>query len=154
MKPIVIKIILTLAVLLFGFLVIEFVFDRDLIHEAGEIELIIMNQNEDIVFQDILPYQENESFFDILNKRFTLTCANQFYQPDDTCSYKFNVMGQENHVILGIKSDDFEVISDWDNTFLNIEIYIDETYIDANQGFDMVQLDELDKIRIVLDDAR
>jgi hypothetical protein len=154
MKPIVIKIILTLAVLLFGFLVIEFVFDRDLIHEAGEIELIIMNQNEDIVFQDILPYQENESFFDILNKRFTLTCANQFYQPDDTCSYKFNVMGQENHVILGIKSDDFEMISDWDNTFLNIEIYIDETYIDANQGFDMVQLDELDKIRIVLDDAR
>ena len=154
MKPIVLKIILTLAVLLFGFLVIEFVFDRDLIHEAGEIELIIMDEHEKTVFQDILPYEENQSFFDILNERFKLTCANQFYQPDDTCSFKFNVMGQENHVILGIKSDDFEVITDWDNTFLNIEIYIDETYIDANQGFDMVQLDELDKIRIVLDDAR
>lgn len=154
MKPIVIKIILTLAVLLFGFLVIEFVFDRDLIHEAGEVELIIMNENQEILFHDILAYEENESFFDVLNERFTLTCANQFYQPDDTCSFKFNVMGQENHVVLGIKSDDFEVITDWDNTFLNIEIYDDDTYIDANQGFDMILLDDVDKIRIVIDDAR
>lgn len=154
MKPIVIKIILTLAVLLFGFLVIEFVFDRDLIHEAGEVELIIMNENQEILFHDILAYEENESFFDVLNERFTLTCANQFYQPDDTCSFKFNVMGQENHVVLGIKSDDFEVITDWDNTFLNIEIYDNDTYIDANQGFDKILLDDVDKIRIVIDDAR
>ncbi len=154
MKPIVIKIILTLAVLLFGFLVIEFVFDRDLIHEAGEVELIIMNENQEVLFHDFLAYEENESFFDVLNERFTLTCANQFYQPDDTCSFKFNVMGQENHVVLGIKSDDFEVITDWDNTFLNIEIYVDDTYVDANQGFDMIALDDVDKIRIVIDDAR
>jgi hypothetical protein len=154
MKPIVLKIILTLAVLLFGFLVIEFVFDRDLIHEAGDIELIIMDEDQEILFHEILPYEENQSFFDILNERFTLTCANQFYQPDDTCSFKFNVMGQENHVILGIKSDDFEVITDWDNTFLNIEIYDGEKFIDANQGFDMIELDDIDKIRIVIDDAR
>lgn len=154
MKPIVLKIILTLAVLLFGFLVIEFVFDRDLIHEAGEVELIIMNENQEVLFHDFLAYEENESFFDVLNERFTLTCANQFYQPDDTCSFKFNVMGQENHVVLGIKSDDFEVITDWDNTFLNIEIYVDDTYVDANQGFDMIALDDVDKIRIVIDDAR
>lgn len=154
MKPIVLKIILTLAVLLFGFLVIEFVFDRDLIHEAGEVELIIMNENQEVLFHDFLAYEENESFFDVLNERFTLTCANQFYQPDDTCSFKFNVMGQENHVVLGIKSDDFEVITDWDNTFLNIEIYVDDTYVDANQGFDKILLDDVDKIRIVIDDAR
>ena len=154
MKPIVVKIILTLAVLLFGFLIIEFVFDRDLIHEAGEVELIIMNENEEVLFHEILPYQENESFFEILDDRFTLTCANQFYQPDDTCSFKFNVMGQENHVVLGIKSDDFEVITDWDNTFLNIEVYSDGTFVDANQGFDMIELDTVDKIRVVIDDAR
>jgi len=154
MKPIVLKIILTLAVLLFGFLIIEFVFDRDLIHEAGEVELIIMNENEEVVFHEILPYQENQSFFEILDDRFTLTCANQFYQPDDTCSFKFNVMGQENHVVLGIKSDDFEVITDWDNTFLNIEVYSDGTFVDANQGFDMIELDTVDKIRVVIDDAR
>lgn len=154
MKPIVVKIILTLAVLLFGFLVIEFVFDRDLIHEAGEVELIIMNKNEEVIFHEILPYLENESFFEILDNRFTLTCANQFYQPDDTCSFKFNVMGQENHVILGIKSDDFEVITDWDNTFLNIEVYSNGTFVDANQGFDMIELNDIDKIRIVVDDAR
>jgi len=154
MKPIIVKIILTLAVLLFGFLVIEFVFDRDLIHEAGEVELIIMNENEEVLFHEILPYLENESFFEILDDRFTLTCANQFYQSDDTCSFKFNVMGQENHVILGIKSDDFEVITDWDNTFLNIEVYNNGTFIDANQGFDMIELDDIDKIRIVVDDAR
>ena len=154
MKPIVLKIILTLAVLLFGFLIIEFVFDRDLIHEAGEVELIIMNENEEVLFNEILPYQENQSFFEILDDRFTLTCANQFYQPDDTCSFKFNVMGQENHVVLGIKSDDFEVITDWDNTFLNIEVYSDGTFVDANQGFDMIALDTVDKIRVVIDDAR
>ncbi len=154
MKPIVVKIILTLAVLLFGFLIIEFVFDRDLIHEAGEVELIIMNENEEVLFNEILPYQENQSFFEILYDRFTLTCANQFYQPDDTCSFKFNVMGQENHVVLGIKSDDFEVITDWDNTFLNIEVYSNGTFVDANQGFDMIELDDIDKIRIVVDDAR
>jgi len=154
MKPIVVKIILTLAVLLFGFLIIEFVFNRDLIHEAGEVELIIMNENEEVLFNEILPYQENQSFFEILDDRFTLTCANQFYQPDDTCSFKFNVMGQENHVVLGIISDDFEVITDWDNTFLNIEVYSDGTFVDANQGFDMIELDDIDKIRIVVDDAR
>ncbi len=154
MKPIVLKIILTLAVLLFGFLIIEFVFDRDLIHEAGEVELIIMNENEEVLFNEILPYQENQSFFEILDDRFTLTCANQFYQPDDTCSFKFNVMGQENHVVLGIKSDDFEVITDWDNTFLNIEVYSNGTFVDANQGFDMIALDTVDKIRVVIDDAR
>ena len=92
-----------------------------------------MNGNEEVIFHEILPFQENESFFEILNDRFTLTCANQFYQPDDTCSFKFNVMGQENHVILGIKSDDFEVITDWDNTFLNIEVYSNGTFVDANQ---------------------
>lgn len=154
MKPIVLKIVLTLAVLLFGFLVIEFVFDRDLIHEAGEIELLIMNEDQVILFHEILPYEENESFFELLNERFTLTCANQFYQPDNTCSYQFNVMGQENHVVLGIKSDDFEVITDWDNTFLNIEIYDGKNFIDANQGFDMIELNEIDKIKIVIDDAR
>lgn len=154
MKPIVLKIILTLAVLLFGFLIIEFVFDRDLIHEAGEVELIIMNENEEVLFNEILPYQENQSFFEILDDRFTLTCANQFYQPDDTCSFKFNVMGQENHVVLGIKSDDFEVITDWDNTFLNLEVYSNGTFVDANQGFDMIALDTVDKIRVVIDDAR
>ncbi|AUD63723.1 hypothetical protein BK010_09015 [Tenericutes bacterium MO-XQ] len=154
MKPIVLKIILTITVLLFGFLIIEFVFDRDLIHEAGDIELIIMDENQEVLFHEILPYEENKSFFDILNERFTLTCANQFYQPDNTCSFKFNVMGQENHVVFGIKSEDFEVMTDWDNTFLNIEIYDGENFIDANQGFDMIELDKVDKIRIVIDDAR
>ncbi|AUD65773.1 hypothetical protein BK011_08785 [Tenericutes bacterium MZ-XQ] len=154
MKPIVIKLILTVAVLLFGFLIIEFVFDRDLIHEAGDIELIIMNEDQEVLFHEILPYEENESFFEILNERFTLTCANQFYQPDNTCSFTFNVMGQENHVILGIKSESFEIMTDWDNTFLNIEVYDGETYIDANQGFDMIQLENIDKIRILVDDAR
>lgn len=154
MKPIVLKIILTFAVLLFGFLIIEFVFDRDLIHEAGEIELIIMDENQEILFHEILPYEENQTFFDVLNERFTLTCANQFYQPDDTCSFKFNVMGQENHVVLGIKSEAFEIVTDWDSTFLNIEIYNGENFIDANQGFDMIELDQVDKIRIVIDNAR
>lgn len=154
MKPIVIKLILTVAVLLFGFLIIEFVFDRDLIHEAGDIELIIMNEDQEVLFHEILSYEENESFFEILNERFTLTCANQFYQIDHTCSFTFNVMGQENHVILGIKSESFEMMTDWDNTFLNIEIYDGETFIDANQGFDMIQLENIDKIRIIVDDAR
>lgn len=154
MKPIVIKIILTVAVLLLGFIIIEFVFNRDVIHDAGFVELTIMDEHEEILYQKILYYEENQTFFELLNENFELTCANSFYQADSTCSFKFNIMGQQQHVILGIKSDKFEIMTDWDKTFLNIEIYDGNTYVDSSVGVDMIDLNEIDRIRILVDKPR
>ncbi len=154
MKPIVIKIILTFAVLLLGFIIIEFVFNRDVIHDAGFVELTIIDEHSDTLYQKVLYYEENQTFFELLNDNFELTCANQFYQQDSTCSFKFNIMGQQQHVILGVKSDKFEIMTDWDKTFLNIEIYDGNTYVDSSVGVDMIDLDEVHKIRILVDKPR
>lgn len=154
MKPIFIKIILTIAVLLLGYMIIEFVFNRDVIHDAGFVELILIDKDDRVVYQKVLYYEENQTFFELLNEHFELTCANQFYQPDNSCSYQFSIMGQQQHIILGIKSNTFEMMTDWDKTFLNIEIYDGNAYVDSSVGVDMIDLDEIHKIRILVDEPR
>ncbi len=154
MKPLHLKIILTIVVLLLGYLIIDVVFDRNLIHEAGEIELIIVDEHQEIVYHNILPYEKDQTFFDLLNQKFTLTCANRFYNPDSTCSYEFNIMGQSNYVILGIKSDTFEIMTDWSKTFIKIEVYDGEKFIQATQGFNHLDISNFEKIRLIVDAPR
>ncbi len=151
MKKIILKIILTLAALLLAYLIINVIMGDGTTDGEGSFELIILDINDEIVFDDELTYSEGQSFFDVLNENFELTCANKFYEPDDSCSYKFSIMQYKNHVILGIKSDVFDVMTDWDNTFLNIEIYIDDQYVKSTVGFDYVDIEENKKIRITAD---
>ena len=119
--------------------------------DDGTIELTIMDNDNIVVFNESLTYKEGQSFFDVLNENFELTCANRLYKEDPTCSYKFSVMQYKNHVILGIKSNSFEIVTDWDNTFLKIEFYDGNTYVKSNVGFDYVDLEENKKIRIHAD---
>lgn len=153
MKPIYLKIILTIVVLLLGYLIIEFIFDRDLILSDGHIELEIIDEQGTTVFNEIIPYQEDQTFFDVLNESFELTCANRSYQPDPTCSYEFKLFSQTHHIILGIKTDSFDIMTDWDHTFLNIEIYDGTKYVDSTIGVDGINLNEINKIRILVDEV-
>ncbi|MCD4827436.1 MAG: hypothetical protein K8Q99_06655 [Acholeplasmataceae bacterium] len=151
MKKTIIKIALTIAALLLAYLVINVIMGDGTTDDEGSFELVIVDVDNNIVFEDVLTYSEGQTFFDVLNENFELTCANKFYEADMSCSYKFSILQYKNHVILGIKSDVFEIVTDWDNTFLNIEIYIDDTYVKSTVGFDYVDIEENKKIRITAD---
>ncbi len=151
MKPLYLKIFLTIAVLLLGYVIIEFVFNRDVIIYDGEVELTIIDESGITVFEQVVYYEKDQTFFDILNDKFDLTCANRSYQEDPTCSYEFKLFSQNHHVILGIKNESFEIMTDWQNTFLNIEIYDGTNYVDSTVGVDGISLNDIDKIRIIVD---
>lgn len=151
MKKIILKIVLTLVALLLGYIIINVIMGDGKTDDDGSFELIILDSNQDVVYNEVLNYVEGQTFFDVLNENFELTCANRFYKADDTCSYKFSVMQYKNHVILGIKSDDFEIMTDWENTFLKIEIYNNNNYVKSESGFDYVDIEENKKIRISAD---
>jgi hypothetical protein len=151
MKKIVIKIVLTLAALLLGYIVINVIMGDGKTDGDGSFELIILDSNQDVVYNEILNYEKDQTFFDVLNENFELTCANRLYEPDSTCSYKFTIMQYKNHIILGIKSDEFDIMTDWDNTFIKIEIYDGNEYVRSTIGFDYVDIEENKKIRISAD---
>lgn len=151
MKKTIVKVVLTIAALLLAYLIINVITGDGTTDGDGSFELMILDINDDIVFDETLSYQQGQTFFDVLNENFELTCANRFYEADISCSYKFSIMQYKNHVILGIKSDVFDVMTDWDNTFLNIEIYIDDKYVKSTVGFDYVDIEQNKKIRITAD---
>lgn len=148
MKKSYLKIFLTIVALLLGYIVIDAIMGDGKTDAAGTFELIIMDESETIVFNEDLTYKEGQSFFDVLRENFELTCANRNYRADSTCSYKFSILQHKSHVILGIKSDNFEIVTDWDNTFLKIEVYDNHAYVASNVGFDYVDLEQSKKIRI------
>lgn len=151
MKKIIIKIVLTLAALLLGYIVINVIMGDGKTDGDGSFELIILDDNQDVVYNEILNYEKDQTFFDVLNENFELTCANRLYEADSTCSYKFTIMQYKNHIILGIKSDEFDIMTDWDNTFIKIEIYNGNEYVRSTIGFDYVDIEENKKIRISAD---
>ena len=151
MKKIYLKIILTVVVLILAYITVNAIMPDGVTDDAGEFELIIVDAANVIVYEDTLTYEKDQSFFDVLSKNFTLTCANIRYKEDPSCSYKFNIMSFENHVILGIKSDTFEIMTDWKNTFLLIEVYENEVYTRSSVGFDYIDLETNEKIRLRVD---
>jgi hypothetical protein len=151
MKKIILKIVLTIAALLLGYIVINVIMGDGKTDGDGSFELIILDDNQDVVYNEILNYEKDQTFFDVLNENFELTCANRLYEPDSTCSYKFTIMQYKNHIILGIKSDEFDIMTDWDNTFIKIEIYNGNEYVRSTIGFDYVDIEDNKKIRISAD---
>ncbi|BCR36665.1 hypothetical protein [Mariniplasma anaerobium] len=151
MKKIILKIVLTISALLLGYIIINVIMGDGKTDGDGSFELIILDSNQDVVYNEVLYYEEGQTFFDVLNENFELTCANRLYEADDTCGYKFTIMQYKNHVVLGIKSDVFEIMTDWDNTFLKIEIYDGNEYVRSTIGFDYVNIEENKKIRISAD---
>lgn len=151
MKKLYIKIILTVVVLVLGYIAIEAIMTDGFTLGDGEFELVIVDQSDQIVYEETLTYKEGQSFFDVLKENFEITCANKYYKEDPTCSYTFNVMSVKSHVILGIKSDTFEIMTNWNHSFIKIEVFNGQTYAQTNVGFDHVDLESNKKIRLTAD---
>lgn len=113
-----VKLIVSVIIILVAASVIRFLYVENRSTEAGTIYLYITDSQQDIVFEGELSYLEGDSFYDILNRHFDLTCATYDYQPDPTCSFSFTTPGAQGKVILGIKGDDFEVMTNWTNHYL------------------------------------
>jgi hypothetical protein len=135
------KSILSLVALFVAVFVIGMIGVESRASADGHINLIIEDADGVILYDEALPYFEGETFYDVLKRTFSLTCANASYQPDETCSYAF-VLGpqingsslQSDKVILGIQGDAFELMTNWTDDFLAFEVLKDDSYILTSQG--------------------
>ena len=149
MKKIAHKFIISIVALAIVFVAIYFINKNDQTKDEGQIHLIIENEEGFIVFESDLIFYQNESFFDILERHFQITCANHLYQQDTSCSYSFSILGVSNRVLLGIKNDDFELMTDFNQTFIQIEILGSLGYYPATQGVDNLKFEDGSSIKLV-----
>lgn len=148
MKKTAIKIIISLILLSVVFIVAKLISNNYTANEDGSIHLIIVDELGETVFDEAVEYYKDDTFFDLLNRKFVLTCANQMYQSDETCSYEFVIMGQKNRVLLGIKNESFEIITDFNQTFIQIETYIDDAFVISSLGVSQLEFNDGTIIRL------
>jgi hypothetical protein len=148
MKKIALKLFLSVIMILGLIFTIRFIYQDNLATGDGTIYLIILDIDETILFDGELEYFEGDSFFDILNRNFDLSCANQNYQVDLTCEYTFNSFAYKGKVLLGIKNEDFDIVTDWYNLFLAIEIDKGNGYYLATEGVSNIKFSDKDSFRI------
>jgi len=153
MKNLIIKIIVSVVFIIAVFFTIKLFASENLSLTAGSIQLTIVDDQGVIVFEDDLAFYKGDSFFDILNRNFDLTCANGSYQVDEDCTYEFQSFGFQGKVLLGIKNDDFQVMSNWTNTFLSIEKYDGEAYKLTTVGVSNISFNDQDQFKISLKNA-
>lgn len=151
MKKHVYKICISILVLVFGLGIIYLITDTFRAHDIGSITLRIVDEDDVVVFEGDIDYQKNDTFFDILNRTFEITCANAFYQKDDSCQFSFYIGNAEQKVILGIKGNDFEIDSDWRQTFIALYVFEDGTYVLAEKGFNQLTFINQGKYMIKVD---
>lgn len=125
MSHVKVKIIISVMVILVALVTIRLLTVENVSTDEGSIYLYITDQNQDTVFEGELSYIEGDSFYDILDRHFDLTCATQTYQPDETCSYSFTTPGAKGKVILGITGEGFSVMTNWTDYFLAFYTYDD-----------------------------
>lgn len=116
--------------------------------EAGYFSLIILNEDESIVYDETLLFSDGESLYDAMERNFKLICANKNYEKDETCSYTFPFA--QSKVILGIEVNNIVLETDFKTTFLEIQIYENGNYRPSAKGFNNYKLTDGDKIRIVV----
>ncbi len=153
MKNIVIKIIISIVIIVAVLFAIRFFSEDNTSMSDGVIHLYIIDSDDHIVFDDELEFFEGDTFYDILDRNFNLTCANGSYQPDETCSYQFQSFGYQGMVVLGIKNDDFEVITDWTNSFLLIEKHDGDQYRLTTLGVSHIDFNNQDRFKIIVKNA-
>jgi len=153
MKNLIIKILISVVAMVAVFFAIKFFTNENLALTQGSIHLLIEDKEGLVLFDDELTFYEGDSFYDILNRNFDLTCANGSYQADETCSYEFQSFGFQGKVILGIKNEDFEIISDWTNSFLSIEKFDGDTFRLSTLGVSNLEFEDNDRFKISLKNA-
>jgi hypothetical protein len=152
MKKLAIKAFISIVSIAIVFVAIRLLSNN---HEAvsdGFVHVTIVDGQGITVFEDDIEFFENETFYDVLNRSFDLTCANSSYQADPDCLYTFQGFGYQGKVLLGISNDDFAVLTDWYNSFLAFEQFDGETYYLSTAGPSHLQFANGDKIRISVKD--
>ncbi|TVP85777.1 MAG: hypothetical protein EA375_03360 [Acholeplasmataceae bacterium] len=148
MKHILVKIIITLVVLAAAFLVFRLFFASFQADHDGVIQLVIVDDDGTVLFDDEVPFMTHDSLFDVLDRTFTLTCAGPQYQPDETCSHGFFIFQAESKVILGIQHTSFDLQSDWTGSFLLFEIHDGSDYQTSAYGVSHLPFTDGTMIRI------
>jgi hypothetical protein len=142
MKKTAIKIIISFLALAIVFGAVQLLSKNHVAKEDGFILLIILDEDGNVLFDNEIPYYIDDTFFDIIDRKFSLTCANRYYQQDPTCSYDFVIMDQRNKVLLGIKGETFEIITDFNQTFIQIEVFKESTFVLATQGVNQLKFED------------
>lgn len=123
MKQLYLKLLITAIVILIGFIVIRLLFVDNKAEENGSIYLYIQDENGVTVFEGEVAFETGDTFFDLLNREFDLTCATASYTEDPSCGYDFQSFAYQGKVILGIKGEDFDLMTNWNDTFLSFYHY-------------------------------
>lgn len=146
-KPI-IKFIISLVVVLAGIVVIRLISEDHTAEVDGFIHLTMIDLEGETIFDEDIPFYQGDSFYDILDRQFDLICATATYAQDETCSYTFNNFAYQGKVILGIKHDDVEIVSNWSNTFLAFYTYHESEYILSTVGPSNIPFENGDRFMI------
>jgi hypothetical protein len=148
MKKLAVKFIVSIFALASVFTAIKLLQSNHLSETPGEINITFTDASGAVVFDEWIAYEEGMTFFDLLNAHFDLTCANALYQADDTCGYTFSSFGSSDKVILGIKGETFELMTDWQHTYLSIYKWNGSEYRLTSQGVMQLAFKDQDRIKI------
>lgn len=148
------KLVLTLVVIIV-FLVGMYIFSQtSKLTGPGEFELIIATEDEEVLFQQELSFEAGDTLYDVLKQHFVITCASKTYEPDPTCSSSFRFFANgstvDGKIILGIKGNDFEIITDWNKTYLAIQVYENNRFRLTSKGVSLYTLSDGEVIRIIV----
>lgn len=148
MKSLIFKLAMTFIVLGAAFYGISALATDNDATEQGYVALIIVDQHDVILFDEDLVYYKGDTFFDVLNRHFELTCANGQYQEDLTCTYAFHMVQSSEKVILNIKGETFEINTNWSDTFIAFEYYEGDSYRLYSQGVMHLSFTDKEQVRI------
>lgn len=148
MKTTVLKIVVSIIVVLTAAILVHFLSVSNQASSNGTVRISIVDESGVTVFDSDVIFKENDTFFDVLQREFELTCATSSYQADATCSYDFQSFAYEGKILLGIASNDFNVITDWSNSFLAFEIFNGTDFVLTTQGVSNIEYNDQDQIRI------
>jgi len=124
MKGIALKIIVSLIVISIAAFLVHYFFIQNQASKDGTFHLIIMNASEEIIYEDDLEFFEGDTFYDVLNRNFELTT-----QPPTFLGI----------VIVGIKNDQFTILTNFTDDFLAIEVYQDGIYRKTAEGAVLIE---------------
>jgi len=108
--------------------------------EAGVITIILIDDDVERS-KATWPFEQGDTLYDILERHYTIYCADRSYQIDASCA---PVMFSEitGRVLLGID----ELESNWTDTFIQIQI----NGVPSPLGMDQLEFTDQDVISLVL----
>lgn len=130
----ILKISSIIIVVILGIFIVSHLSKEEESDSDGYINFILLDENEIEVINTELPFYIGDSLFDVIDRNYDVSCADEFYNIDETCSY-VSVFGV---AILSIE----DVKTDWNNNFLSL--YQNGVY--ANKGVSTLSFESGDVI--------